>query len=234
MTDQHGGLLDAAQQALRLERIEGEHRLLASQMKNSVDTLTSTLHALQADTRSLVAKIGDLASLQHAHDTSRDAIADVRKSVADLNAQLSKWFTDFETRSTNRWDRFERENTDWRMRHEAENEDAQRTMGQELRTVRETTIRFAAFGAAVVLLGGTIVGGFIWTLNYRFGDAAADLSRVENVSAKNRQLLDRMGEAHGAELADIKLYLARGGRIPAEPYVPQSQRKDDEQPKPRK
>lgn len=227
VTDKQGGLLDAAQQAVRMERIEGEQRLLASQVKQSVDVLTSTLHALQSDTRNVVAKISELAGLQNAHDSNKVAIDEMKKSVGALNERLEEWFDDFDKRNQRRWEQYESNRDQWRREHEANNEDTKRDLEKEIRSVRETVIRALGWGAGAGALVTVVIGGFIWTLSYRFADVSTDVTRVEQASSRNRQLIDEMGRDHGKELADIKLYLARGGRIPDEPYVPQSQRNNN-------
>ena len=218
MTDKAGGIFDAANQAVRMERIEGDQRLLASQVKQSVDTLTSTLHALQSETRNVSTKLSDLAGLQGAHDFNRSAIDEVKRSVGELNTRLEEWFDDFDDRNNRRWEV-----------HEADNENDKRELEKEIRSVRETIIRGIGFGSAVSVVAGIVVGGFLWNLNYRFNDISSDTlkdtTRIETAATRNRQLIDDVTKDYGKELADIKLYLARGGRIPDEPYVPQSQRK---------
>lgn len=227
VTDKAGGLLDAAQQAVRMERIEGEQRLLTAQVKQSVDVLTSTLHALQSDTRNVVSKISELAGLQNAHDSNKVAIEDMKKSVGALNERLEEWFDDFDQRNQRRWEQYESNRDQWRREHEASNEDTKRDLEKEIRSVRETVIRALGWGAGAGALVAVVIGGFIWTLNYRFADVAGDVVRVEAASVRNRQLIDEMTRDYGKELSDIKLYLARGGRIPEEPYAPQSQRNNN-------
>lgn len=223
VTDQHGGLLEVAQHAVRMERIEGDQRMLASQVKQSVDTLTSTLHALQSDTRAVVSKISELAGLQNAHDSNKLALDEMKKSMSDLNARLEDWFDDFDQRQQRRWEAYEANREQWRREHEHSNARDKRELEREIRGVRETTIRFAAFGMAVTVLGGTIVGGFLWNIDYRFAEGKADITESKQATNYNRLLVDTLNK----ELTDIKLYLARGGRMPAEPYVPQSQRIED-------
>lgn len=225
VTDKEGSLLDAATQAVRMERMEGEHRLLQSQVKQSIDTLSSTLGNLQLETRTVLAKLSELAGLQNAHDSNKVSIDEVKRSVGELNTRLEEWFDDFDQRNQRRWELYEANRDSWRRQHEAENENSARDLEKEIRSVRETTIRFAAFGAAVVFLGGTIVGGFIYNINYRFNEGKEDLQDAVAASTYNRQLIDGTMK----ELVDIKLYLARGGRIPEEPYIPQSQRNHDGQ-----
>lgn len=223
VSDKPGALLEAAEQALRIVGIEGKQELLASQVKNSVDNLTSTLHAVQADSQRIMSKLSELAGLQNAHDSNKIAIDEMKKSVGDMGDKLERWFDDFDKRNDRRWELYESNRDQWRRQHEAENENAYRDMEKEIRNVRETTIRFAAFGAAVVFLGGTIIGGFIYNINYRFNEGKEDLSSATQASSYNRQMI----EGTLKELTDIKLYLARGGRIPEEPYIPQSQRTTD-------
>lgn len=225
VTDKGEGLLDAAQQAVRMERIEGEHRLLASQVKQSVDNLTSTLHAVQADSGRIMGKLSELAGLQNAHDSNKVSIDEMKKSVGDLNARLEEWFDDFDQRNQRRWESYESNRDRWRSDHESDNENTKRELEREIRSVRETVIRSLGWGAGAGALVSVIAGGFIWALNFRFADVADDVSRVESANVTQESTLDR----HTSEIVDIKLYLARGGRIPEEPYIPQSQRKTNGQ-----
>ena len=143
-------------------------------------------------------------------------------TMRGLSDRLEKWFDDYE-----------RQRDEWRERHEAENENANREMSQEIRSVRETLIRSVGIGSGLGLLGGVIISGFLWTLNYRFAEQQQDIERTEMAGTYNRSLID----AQIVEINDIKLYLARGGRIPDEPYVPRTQRSQNhEQPaaRPRK
>ena len=141
-------------------------------------------------------------------------------TMQGLSDRLEKWFDDYE-----------RQRDEWRNRHEADNEETQRELEKEIRSVRETVIRSIGIGSGVGLFGGVIISGFMWTLNYRFTEQAQDVQRVEQTSGYNRSLID----AQTVEINDIKLYLARGGRIPDEPYVPRSQRSQaNEQPSTRK
>lgn len=229
VTDKQGGLLDAAAQAVRLERIEGDHRLLSQQVKSSLDALNSTLQNVQLEARAMSGKISDMHGLQGAHDSNNVAISEVKKSLGELDKKLQDWFDDFDTRNSRRWEIYEANRDQWRLRHEAENENSQKDIEREIRSVRETAIRSIGWGTGVAALAGIVVAGFLWNINYRFNDVTADatkdINRLEASTVLNRSLIDQMGREHGSELADIKLYLARGGRIPEEPYVPQSQRK---------
>lgn len=227
VTDKAGGLLDAAQQAIRLERIEGDMRLLTQRVSHGMENVSATLAAVQVEVRGCSTNVSELRGLQGAHDSNKVAIDKVEKSVAELGARLESWFDEFEAKQEQRWRDYSSNRDQWRREHEAENENVKKDLEKEIRSVRETVIRFVGFGSAIGALAGVVVAGFLWNINYRFNDNKEDTDRVEKVSAYNRQLIDAMGVDHGKELADIKLYLARGGRIPDEPYVPQSQRKEN-------
>lgn len=213
VTDKAGGLLDVAEQAIRLERIEGDMRLLAQRVSSGMENVTNALATVQTEVRSCNTNVSELRGLQGAHDANKLAVDKVEKSVGDLRSTLEKWFDEFDAKQDQRW-----------ARHEADNEDTKRELEKEIRNVRERMIQFVGFGSAIGALAGVIVGGFLWNINYRFNDQKEDVERVEVSASRNRQLIDEMGVDHGKELAGIKLYLARGGRIPDEPYVPQSQR----------
>lgn len=224
VTDKQGGLLDAAAQAVRLERIEGDMRLLTQRVSSAMENVTNALGSVQVEVRGCHAKVSELTGLQGAHDSNKVAIDKVEKSVSDLGMRLESWFDEFERKQEQQWRDYTANRDQWRHEHEADNENTTRELEKEIRSVRETVIRFVGFGSAIGALAGVIVAGFLWNINYRFTDNKEDTDRVEQVALRNRQLLDAMGVEHGKELADIKLYLARGGRIPEEPYVPQSQR----------
>ena len=224
VTDKAGGLLDVAEQAIRLERIEGDMRLLAQRVGSGMENVTNALATVQIEVRGCATNISELRGLQGAHDSNKVAIDKVEKSVSELSSRLESWFDEFEAKQEQRWRDYSSNRDQWRREHEASNEDTKRELEKEIRSVRETVIRFVGFGSAIGALAGVIVGGFLWNINYRFNDQKEDVERVEVSASRNRQLIDQMSVDHGKELADIKLYLARGGRIPDEPYVPQSQR----------
>lgn len=151
-------------------------------------------------------------SLEQLVKASNDRLELTMRALSD---RLEKWFDDYE-----------RQRDEWRERHEADNENAQREMEKEIRSVRETVIRAIGIGSGVGLFGGVIISGFMWTLNYRFTEQAQDVQRVEQTNSYNRSLID----AQTVEINDIKLYLARGGRIPDEPYIPRTQRSQANEP----
>lgn len=227
VTDKAGGLLDVAEQAIRLERIEGDMRLLAQRVGSGMENVTNALATVQIEVRGCATNISELRGLQGAHDSNKVAIDKVEKSVSELSSRLESWFDEFEAKQEQRWRDYSSNRDQWRREHEASNEDSKRELEKEIRSVRETVIRFVGFGSSIGALAGVIVAGFLWNINYRFTDNKEDTDRVEQLSTRNRQLIDQMGVDHGKELSDIKLYLARGGRIPEEPYIPQSQRKEN-------
>ena len=145
-------------------------------------------------------------SLEQLVKASNDRLELTMRGLSD---RLEKWFDDYE-----------RQRDAWRKQHEADNEDTERTLSQEIRSVRETLIRSVGIGSGLGLLGGVVISGFLWMLNYRFEEQKQDITRTEASGAYNRSLI----EAQTVEINDIKLYLARGGRIPDEPYVPRPQR----------
>lgn len=224
VTDKAGGLLDVAEQAIRLERIEGDMRLLAQRVGSGMENVTNALATVQIEVRGCATNISELRGLQGAHDSNKVAIDKVEKSVSELSSRLESWFDEFEAKQDQKWRDYSSNRDQWRREHEASNEDTKRELEKEIRSVRETVIRFVGFGSAIGAVAGIVVAGFLWNINYRFNDNKEDTDRVEKSSAYNRQLIDAMGVDHGKELADIKLYLARGGRIPDEPHIPQSQR----------
>lgn len=217
MADKPSHSLDAA---VRMERLEGQQNLLAQQVKASLDAMTSALNTVQLETRAVTNKLGDIVSIQHSQDSNKTTIDDMRRSLGDLNTRLEEWLDDFDQRSQRRWEQYEKNRDQWRREHEADNEDTKRELEKEVRNVRERMIQFVGFSSAIGALAGVIVGGFLWNINYRFAEQKQDIERTEMTGTYNRSLID----AQTVEINDIKLYLARGGRTPDEPYVPRAQR----------
>lgn len=216
-------LLDATAQAVRIERLEGQHALLSNQLKNSVDNMNSTLQAVQAEARGITLRLSDVNTLQQRQDHSNTTIEELRRTVADLNSRLEEWFSDFDERNQKRWQEHERQREEWRNRHEAENENMERSLSGEIRSVREAVIRALGWGAGAGALITVVVGGFIWSLNYRFTDITGDITRAETNSTYNRELIDKLIEKNH----EMELYLARGGVNRDQPYVTQQQRQNN-------
>ena len=188
--------LEAAKHAVDLAELRGEHRLLAQQVKSSVDGFSHTLNTVQIEMRNLSKNITELTGLQHGHDANNIAIGKIEGSVSDLGKKLDEWFEDFEQAQAGKWEKYEADRDRWRSAHEADNRDT-----------RERLIRWNGVGFAVVLLGGAVVAGFLWVLNMRFQDAKDD----SEVLAQRHVL----HEAQQAKLVDktheMELYLARTG-----------------------
>ncbi len=180
MSDTTENLLDAAHQAIRMERVDGDMRLLAQRVGSGMENVTNSLASVQAEIRSCHVKISELADVRGSHDSNRAAIDKMERTVTDLRSKLETWFDDFDEKQNQKW-----------LRHEAENEDSRRDIEKEIRAVRERTNHFASFGAAVTLLGGVIVGMFLSSINYRFDELRDDLNRIEALPASNTNLTPR-------------------------------------------
>jgi len=219
-TDQLGGLLDAAQQAVRLERMEGQHQLLAQRVSTGMENVTNTLNSMQVEIRGFGQKLTELAELRFSHDSNERAVEDIKRSLSEMNSRLEDWFDDYEERNTVRWRQYEANRDAWRTQHEADNEKTKADLNAEIRNVREVVIKYAGYSAAIGALGGVIIAGFLWTINYRFDTVKEDTQDVSKDmdKAENRQmdLIKRV--------SDLELYLARGGRIPEETYNPQTRK----------
>lgn len=119
---------------------------------------------------------------------------------------------------------YERQRDDWRRDHEDSNRESHSLLGAEIRQVRESLIRSIGIGCGFGLLGGVLVTGFFYTLNYRFEDQAGDVQRVERAVEKNEIQIGRTA----TDVDDIKLYLANGGRVPETPYNPNQRQQTDD------
>ena len=218
-------LLDAA---VRMERLEGQQNLLAQQVKASLDAMTSALNTVQLETRAVTNKLGDVVSIQHSQDSNKNAIDEVKKSLGDLNTRLEEWFDDFDQRNQRRWEQYEANRDAWRREHEAQNENDKRELEREVRSVRETVIRWGGvvFGLGLVVTIATSVA--IYALNQRFETQASSIRGMRTEFNEYRALTERRYDDRVRKIHEIELYLSRGGRIPVEPYISQPQRNNDE------
>lgn len=206
VSDRPDSLLNPAEQAVRIQRIEGEHQLLAQRVTSGMESVTNTLGNVQLEVRALNSSIRELAGLQHSNDSNKGAIERIESSVKELRQSVEEWFDTYESK----------------------NEDAKARLSEQIQKVREDTIRIFTVGAVVTVLGGAVITGFLWNINRQFADEHEVHQQQRAISDANRSMIDKTRD----EVYDVKLYLARGGRIPDEPYTPPTQRsKPNEQPK---
>ena len=178
---------EAAEQALRLERIEGDHRLLSQSVKYSLDAMNSTLQNVQLESRAMSKQISDMHGLQGAHDSNNVAIGEMKRSLAELSKKIEGWMDESDKKNQAKWERYEHNRDSWRLAHEAENEDTKRELEKEIRSVRETVLKFMGFGSAVGALAGVLIAGFLWSINSRFNDNKEDTDRVERSTTETRR-----------------------------------------------
>jgi DNA repair exonuclease SbcCD ATPase subunit len=188
---------------IRMERLEGQHNLLAQQVKTSADNVRNTLDNVQLEVRALSNKIDTLTDLRHSHDSNNKAVEDLKENIRELDHKIENWFNEISDDQKEKWDRHYRDRDKWRQEHLADN---QRT--------KDTITRWSGVGFSLVLVGGAVVSGFVWSLNFRFNTAQAASERIEAQAARNRDA----GEAMKDKLHQIELYLARGGVNPSQPY----------------
>ena len=208
MTDKQGVSPD-----VRIAELAGQHAVLQSEVKGSIQNMASTLASVQAEVRTVVERVTDVAALRAANEQDRAAMARIESTLTDLGAKIER-----------RLERMDRENEDRWLRHEAENENTARDMRNRLDNA-EVTLRTrldiaehkisravgwtSGLGVTAMLL----IGGFIWAINFRFEDVRDDTRKID-------PMLDKI---HALEL-----YLARGGSRPTHPYQPPTPEKNDE------
>lgn len=101
----------------------------------------------------------------------------------------------------------------WSDEYERKRDEVEKVLSAEIRQVREALIRSVGIGSGLGLLAGLLVSGFLYVLNYRFSDIASDVDRAERSSLETRQSVDKAIN----DINEIKLFLARGGRVPDPP-----------------
>ena len=221
VTDKDENLFDAAKNAVRLAELKGEHSLLAQRMSNGMENVTNILADLQASVRGLSSRMQEVVQLQHAHDTNRDSIAEVKTAISGIEKKLESWLDEVEKKNDQRWRDYEHNRDMWRQQHEASNASMKTTLETEIRSVRETLIRAVGWGGGAGVLVTVVVSGFLFWLNQKFEDTAVATERAYAVAVESTRRID----AQKDKSHEIELYLARGGVNPAQPYVP-TQRKD--------
>lgn len=213
VTDKQGVSFDAANQAVRMERIEGDHRLLQSQVKGAFDNMTGSMQSVQAEVRNISNKVGDFSDLRIAHEQDRGTMARIEKSIAELGNKVDI-----------RLERMERENEDRWTRHEADNENADRDLQDQIDELSKRhhdtdrrISRAVGWVSGLSVTAALLIGGFVWAINFRFVDAKEDINRIEMKSNAFDALKDKVQQ--------LELYLARGGQRPPEPYDPNQEKK---------
>ena len=224
---------DATAQAVRMERLEGEQKLLAQQIKTSLDTMMQALSSVQSETRNVTSRLSDVVSLQRSHDDNRESIGEVKKSVAELNAKLQSWFDDFETRNERKWELHEANRDEWRRNLDTRVKEVETTAAQSIKKVADEVIQFRGISIGFSLLGGVVVGGFLWVLNERFdtvkeqfGATGGALSAVQEQTQYGRARLDATVD----RLHRIELYLTQQGADPSKLRPTNKPENVDEQP----
>ena len=205
VTDKHGGILDAAHQAVQLKELEGDVRLLNQTLSGNIKALDNSINSLQLESRGIVAKIDGLIGLQAQHDTNRETLAELKRSVTELGNKMERWADD---------ERKERD--EWQLRHEADNENESREIGEKLDRINGKVNVARGALSVVVLLGGAIVTGFLWNINMRFEASSAAVIAVVNRVDRNGENVEEIDD----RLREIELYLARGGHT--DPYQPRN------------
>lgn len=192
--------------------------------------MTSTLHNVQLETRAMTTKLADVVTLQHSQDSNKNAIDEVKRSLGDLNTRLEEWFDDFDQRNQQRWAQYEANRDAWRTRHEAENEDDKRELEREVRSVRETVIRWGGvvFGLGIVVTVATTVA--MYALNQRFETQASSVQGMRAQFNEYRALTERRYDDRVRKIHEIELYLSRGGERRSTPYITEQQRQGNENP----
>lgn len=210
VTDKQQGVsFDSAALAIRQERQEADHRILQSEVKGSIQNMSSTLDAVQVEVRKVVERVTDVQALRAASEQDRAGMNRIESALRDLDKKLDT-----------RFERMERENEDRWLRHEAENENQIRELQTQIDTtdravdqVERKISRAVGWVSGISVTAALLVGGALWGVNFRFEDVRDDLKKIDQ---------------HTDKIHAVELYLARGGQTPARPYAP-PQEKTDEQ-----
>lgn len=218
-------LLDSAQQAVRMEELNGRQNVLALQITQGLQAMRNAIEGTQSEVHRVVQAVERLAAFQQDHAANKEALDSLRGQLSGVSNRMEQWFTEFSKVQERKWDTYALDrDARWR-EHEADNENTARELRTainnvselEVRKLREKLIRWTGWGAGVGVLATLIVSVFMYHLNYRFND-----------NDKTTEQIEIKAEVLSRELAEIKLYLARGGGTPAERFNPNDTRNDDD------
>lgn len=218
-------LLDAAQQAVRMEELNGRQNVLALQITQGLQAMRSAVEGTQAEVHRVVQAVEKLAAFQQDHVANKEALDSLRGQLTGVSARMEQWFSEFSKVQERKWDTYAADRDQRWREHEADNENTERELRAainnvselEVRKLREKLIRWTGWGAGVGVLATLIVSVFMYHLNYRFNDNDKTTDQLEVEAAAFR-----------SELSEIKLYLARGGRVPAQRLNSNEERNDDD------
>jgi hypothetical protein len=168
-----------ADQGERIARLEGEQNFMRQQLTTTVDGLRSSIDNVQSEVRNVANKLEQLADLRHTHESNRDAITELKDTLAGVNANIERCFTEIES-----------ENSKWRADHEKDNQDTKNKL-----------LVWHGVAITLVLVGGSVVGGFVWFLNYRFSEQSATQSQQALDIRDNRNRIEALKDKqHALEL----------------------------------
>lgn len=209
-------VLDVAHQAVRLEELNGRQNLLSLQITQGLNATRTAIEGTQSEVHKLVGAVEKLAAFQTDHASNKDALDMLRRQIDLVSTRMEQLFTDQARVQDRKWDAYAVDRDQRWREHEADNENTARDLRKEMtdikdievRKLREKLIRWTGVGFGFGLVAVMIVSGFLYHLNYRFNENDATTTKLQAQAAVGVR-----------ELAEIKLYLARGGRVPAQLFI---------------
>lgn len=192
VTDKQGVNFDTAALALRVEQMSGDQRILQAELTHTFKHLASSLDSLQIDTRRISDKVGEVGSLRVSRDQDQATMTRIELAVASLGDKVEARLTALQRDNEDRW-----------LRHEAESEDAsretatnQRATEKAVESIERRMSRAVGWVSGIASVSMLILGGFLWTIDFRFASLTRDMKDLPTLSAR---------------LHSIELYLARKG-----------------------
>lgn len=185
--------MDVAQQAVRIGQLSSQQAALAERVASDGQATRDSLSSIQADIKQMVARFGEILSLQHQQDTNNKSLEKMHKDVSELNLRFEGWIDQFERAHDMKWNDALKDRDLWRKEHERENAKD-----------RETIIRWGGVFMGISLLAAALLAMLQWNLALRFGYVEERQARQETTGTQNRQLIETLQEGQGA----IKLQLA--------------------------
>jgi cell shape-determining protein MreC len=152
-------------------------------LETGIEGLRDTLKDVQHDVRGLAQKLDTFADLRHTQEGNRETINEMKETLDGMSANIERCFNEIESDSAKKWAEHDR--------------DYQETK-QKLQFWHGVLF-------SVVLVGGSLIGGFVYFLNYRFNEQSDNQRQAETDIRENRDRIDAMKDKQHA----LELFQAR-------------------------
>lgn len=209
--------------ANQLQKVEHRQQLSEASTAQTLKTIESSLQSLQVDQRDVVRELKAISALSGSVDQLRERLGTVDQRMLEQSNRIETWFSEYETRTNERFNKWEVDRDRWRTAHESDNrigfeqtETRRVELDGKVTALRENQRYAAGWLKGLAVVGGLLIGAVVLIFNDRFQGVQNGFADVRVTGQRNRDSIETLR----AGQHEIELYLARGGERRSEPYVP--------------